>query len=100
MHITGDAEHPDAANNGLPSLPATSATVVRLQLVTIALEWTRADNIDQPDPTRQFGTLQPVAGTEQFRELPDHPRRDLFDTDLNQSRRELLLLDLKTKPVR
>lgn len=102
VHITGDAEHPDVANNGLSARPTTSASVVRLQLVTFALEWTRAGNIDQPDPAHQFDTLQPVAGTEQFRELPDHPilSHDLFDTDHNKPRRELLLLDLETKSVR
>ena len=83
-----------------PETP-TSATVVRMQLVSIVLDNRPSSNIDNPDPNRQWHSLQPIAGTEWFYELARPPGTlHIYrppDGESGQLRTELLLLDLDTE---
>ena len=98
VHITGRVGADDPDRRGLPPRPVTPATVTRMQLVSIILDHRPMSNIDNPDPSRQYTNLQPIAGTEWFYELAQPPRQlhtyRPHDREVGQLRQELLLLDL------
>ncbi|WP_156045343.1 MULTISPECIES: hypothetical protein [Actinomycetes] len=71
-----------------------------MQLVSIVLDHRPSLNIDNPDPSRQWTSLQPIAGTEWFYELAQPPVQlhtyRPHEREPGQLRQELLLLDLDT----
>lgn len=101
LHITGRAGHEDPDRRGRPPRPVTAATVTRMQLVSIILDHRPSINIDNPDPSRQWTGLQPIAGTEWLHELAKPPLQlhtyRPHERESGQLRQELLLLlDLDT----
>lgn len=97
VHITGRAGNEDSGRRGRPPRPVTTATVTRMQLVSIVLDHRPMMNIDNPDPTRQYTNLQPIAGTEWFYELAQPPRQlhtyRPHEREVGQLRQELLVRD-------
>ncbi|PZU04385.1 MAG: hypothetical protein DI630_01250 [Gordonia sp. (in: high G+C Gram-positive bacteria)] len=100
VHITGRAGHEDPDRRGLPPRSVTTATVTRMQLVSIIFDHRPSINIDNPDPSRQYTNLQPIAGTEWFYELAQPPLQlhtyRPHEREPGRFRQELLLVDLDT----
>lgn len=100
VHITGRAGHEDPDRRGLPPRSMTAATVTRMQLVSIVFDHRPAINIDNPDPSRQYTNLEPIAGTEWFYELAQPPVQlhtyRPHEREPGELRQELLLVDLDT----
>jgi hypothetical protein len=100
VHIAGRAGEETPDRRGQPPRPVTAATVTRMQLVSIVFDHRPMMNIDNPDPSRQYTNLQPIAGTERFYELAQPPPQlhtyRPHERETGQLRQELLVLDLDT----